>query len=160
MIKDPSKEEMKMFAPPQFRRRTSRRSAFTLIELLLVLVILAVLAAIVVPKLTGRGEDARKTAAKTDVTNLAKIMEVYDTDNGGYPEDNPGLSALVKNPGVPTWKGPYLSTGELPKDPWGHDYVYKKNGPHNPNGIDIYSFGPDGKEGTEDDIGNWITGTK
>jgi general secretion pathway protein G len=145
----------------QIPTRRRRNSAFTLIELLLVLVILAVLAAIVVPRLVGRGEDARKTAAKTDVTNLAKVLGIYEQDVGSYPDDGQGLSVLVKNPGnVANWKGPYLEPAELPKDPWGHDYLYKKGGSHNPTGVDVWSWGPDGKDGTEDDIGNWTAATK
>jgi general secretion pathway protein G len=149
-----------MFARFQNTRRR-RRSAFTLIELLLVLVILAILAAIVVPKLTGRSEDAKKTKAKTDVSNIARALEMYDTDNSGLPDDNAGLSSLVKNPNnLTTWKGPYLTPAEIPKDPWGNDYIYKKVGTHNTQGIDVYSFGPDGKDNTEDDIGNWTTPAK
>jgi general secretion pathway protein G len=142
------------------RKSYRRRSAFTLIELLLVLVILAVLAAIVVPKLTGRGEDAKKGAAKTDCTSIAGALRTYEVDTGSYPEDSQGLAALLKNPNVPGWKGPYIESSDLPKDPWGHDYFYHKNGTHNTNGVDVYSAGPDGKEGTEDDIGNWTAPAK
>jgi general secretion pathway protein G len=148
-----------MFALIQNHRR--RRSAFTLIELLLVLVILAILAAIVVPKLTGRSEDAKKTKAKTDVSNIARALEMYDTDNSGLPDDGSGLSSLIKNPNsLQTWKGPYLTPAEIPKDPWGNDYIYKKAGTHNLQGIDVYSMGPDGKDNTEDDIGNWTAPAK
>jgi general secretion pathway protein G len=136
------------------RRRPSRSAGFTLIELLLVLVILAVLAAVVVPKFTSRGEDARKTAAKTGISSLETALDMYENDNGHFPTTEDGLAALVVQPPTATaWKGPYIKGG-LPKDPWGRDYVYRNPGANNPQGFDLSSLGPDGREGP-DDIGNW-----
>jgi len=130
------------------RRATSR--GFTLIELLLVLVILAVLAAVVVPKFTGRSQEARITAAKTDISNMETALDAYDVDIGKYPET---LNALVEQPAnTPNWKG-YIK--KLPNDPWGNPYNYKYPGDHGSNTYDLWSFGPDGREGGDDDIVNW-----
>lgn len=134
-------------------RIRTRHNAFTLIELLLVLVILAVLAAVVVPKFTNRSEQAKITAAKTDISNMETALDVFETDCGRYPNGDEGLQALVGNPSnLQGWKGPYLK--RLNMDPWGHPYVYVSPGQHNATGIDLYSLGPDGREGN-DDITNW-----
>ncbi len=95
------------------------RRAFTLIELLLVLVILAVLAVIVVPKFTGRSEQARETAARTDISVLGGALDAYEIDNGKYPTSDEGLRALVEPPPSATnWKTAYIKGG-VPQDPWG-----------------------------------------
>jgi len=130
------------------------RRGFTLIELLLVLVILAVLAALVVPKFTNRSQQARETAAKTDLSNLETAINAFEIDTGRFPSGDEGLGALLQQPSnVTGWRGPYLSRG-LPKDPWGNPYAYKQPGQRNPSGFDLYSLGADGREGN-DDIGNW-----
>jgi general secretion pathway protein G len=132
------------------------RSGFTLIELLLVMVILVVLAAVVVPKFTSRSEQARKTAAVTDISTMDTQLEAYETDNGKYPSSEEGLAALLVNPGnLPNWHGPYLKKNDIPKDPWGNQYVYRFPGSHNVNSPDLFSTGPDGHEGGGDDIDNW-----
>lgn len=136
---------------------TTKEKAFTLIELLLVLVILAALSAIVVPKFSNRSKDAKITAAKTDIANLEVALDSFEIDTGRYPTSTEGIMALVREPsGVneDTWKGPYLKRG-VPKDPWQNEYVYKYPGQYNEYGYDLYSFGPDGLQGTEDDIKNW-----
>lgn len=131
-----------------------RSSAFTLIELLLVLVILGVLAAVVVPKFTNRSEQARITAARTDIANIGLVLTTFEVDVGRFPTSDEGIRALIEAPAsVQKWMGPYLERG-LPSDPWGHPYVYRYPGQHNPSGFDLYSLGPDGREGT-DDIDNW-----
>jgi general secretion pathway protein G len=128
---------------------------FTLIEVLLVMVILTVLAAVVVPKFTKRSEQARITAAHTDIANLEVALDAYEVDNGRYPSRSEGLNALIENRSNTTsWKGPYLKRG-VPVDPWGNSYVYTQPGRHNTYGYDLYSFGSDGKEGGGDDIDNW-----
>ncbi len=135
-------------------RRIRLASGFTLIELLLVLVILTVLAAVVVPKFTNRSEQARVTAARTDIANLEVALDAYEIDCGRFPSSEEGLAALVVQPGsARNWKGPYVKRG-VPSDPWGNPYVYRYPGQHNPNGYDLHSTGPDGREGT-DDIDNW-----
>lgn len=135
-------------------RRARRRGAFSLMELLLVLVILAVLAALVVPRFANRSQQARETAAKADISSLETAVGAFEIDNGRYPTTEEGLQALLTAPAnAEGWRGPYLSRG-LPRDPWGNGYVYRYPGQKNPDGFDLYSTGPDGREGN-DDITNW-----
>jgi general secretion pathway protein G len=132
-------------------------SGFTLIELLLVMVILTVLAAVVVPKFTKRSEQARITAANTDISNIETALDAFEVDMGRYPTSAESLKALVDQPTNTTtakWKGPYIKRG-VPSDPWGTQYVYTIPGQHNTAGYDLYSCGPDGQEGGSDDIDNW-----
>ena len=129
------------------------KEGFTLIELMLVVIILGILVAMVVPRLAGRGEEARIKAAKTDIlSNIALALDLYELDNGKYPEK---LEDLLKDPGeakAPNWNGPYLKRKAI--DPWGREYNYKSPGQHN-NDYDLYSYGADGAEGGGDDITNW-----
>ena len=128
------------------------RRAFTLVEMLLVVTIIGILAALVIPKITGRTEQARKTAAYADINGgIKSALGAYEVDNGQYPKSLQDL--LVQPSNAKNWHGPYLD--KLPVDPWGNPYVYYYPGKHNPNGYDLLSVGPDGKEGTDDDIGNW-----
>src|SRR3954452_18409654 len=116
------------------------RSAFTLIELLLVMVILVVLAAVVVPKFTGRSEQARLTAAKTDISASDGAIDQFEVDNGRYPTNEEGLGALLQaRDGLQNWHGPYLKRAQIPVDPWGNAYQYKFPGTHNASGFDLYS---------------------
>lgn len=134
------------------------RRAFTLIELLLVLVILGILAAIVVPKFSGRTEQARVTAAQAQIATFGTALDAFEVDNGFYPKGKNGLEDLVTQPrDTPNWKGPYLKS-DIPLDPWGHPYIYECPGRRNPTSYDLMSMGPDGREGTEDDITNWSPG--
>jgi len=140
-------------SPPRRRRR--RRGGFTLIELLLVLVILAVLAVVVVPKFTGRSQQAKETAARVDISNMEVAIDAFEVDCSRYPTSEEGIKALVQQPpGLIEWKGPYLKRG-VPADPWHNPYVYRFPGQHNSSGYDLYSLGPDGQEGGGDDIDNW-----
>jgi general secretion pathway protein G len=130
---------------------------FTLIELMLVVVIVAALAAMVVPRLAGRSEEARRSIAASDIKgNLSLAIKLYEVDNGRYPSSEQGLSALIKKPTSPpspkNWKGPYIE--QEPLDPWGKEYVYRYPGAHPPRDYDLYSLGPDGVE-SDDDITNW-----
>lgn len=137
-----------------FRRRAS---AFTLIELLLVLVILGILAAIVVPKFANRGEQARQTAAKTQIGAFSTALSAFEIDNGFYPRGKDGLMMLIQRPNDATsWRGPYLEEkGGIPADPWGRPYLYECPGKNNVNSYDLSSAGFDGREGNEDDVTNW-----
>jgi general secretion pathway protein G len=140
---------------PNQNRLNIRRAAraFTLVEMLLVLVILATLAAIVYPKLAGRSEQARVTAAQTQISSFSTALDAFEVDNGHYPKGRSGLLDLVQQPrDAQGWRGPYLK--ELPKDPWGNDYLYECPGRMNPASYDLTSPGPDGKTGNEDDISN------
>ncbi len=137
------------------RHARPRLAAFTIIELLLVMVILTVLAALIVPKFVGRSEQARVAAAHTDISNIEVALDAFEVDNGRFPTAQEGLQALLAAPpGMADWKGPYLKKGS-PKDPWGNPYVYHYPGQHNTTGYDLYSFGPNAQEGGDDDIGNW-----
>ena len=140
------------------RKRSHRRQrGFTLIELLLVLVILGILAAIVVPKFSGRTEQARATAAQSQIATFSTALDAFEVDNGFYPKGKNGLNDLVQAPrDAQSWKGPYMkSETGIPMDPWGKPYVYECPGKHNASSYDLYSAGPDGRAGTDDDITNW-----
>ncbi len=131
------------------------RAGFTLIELLLVLVILAALAAIVTPKFAKRSEQARVTAAGTQISQFEVALDSFEIDVGRYPTTSEGLDALVRKPSnAEGWTQSYLKR-DVPKDPWGNEYVYRYPGQYNQDGYDLYSFGPDGKQGGGDDIINW-----
>ena len=136
------------------RNKRRQPRAFTLIELLLVMVILVVLAAIVLPRFTGRSQQARQTAAGTDISNIELALKMFETDNGRFPTDDEGLAALVTQPASATNWHRYLEKG-VPVDPWGNAYVYHCPGAHNTDGFDLSSNGADGREGTEDDVVNW-----
>lgn len=140
----------------------SNKRGFSLIEIILVVIIIATLSAMVVPRLTGRSEQARRTAAKTDIeVNIPTALKLYELDNGLLPTTEQGLDALfVKPSGSPVpenWNGPYLE--KPPLDPWGHPYLYESPGTHRPHDYDLSSGGRDSKpEVTKDDIINWIAG--
>ncbi|MBI1389729.1 MAG: type II secretion system protein GspG [bacterium] len=131
-----------------------REAGFTLVEMLLVLVILATLAAIVVPKFAGRSEQAKVTAAQTQISNFEMALDAFEVDNGLYPKGGDGLKDLAEQPNyAKDWRGPYLD--DVPLDPWGNAYIYEYPGKHNPRGFDLMSMGPDGRTGGDDDITNW-----
>jgi len=133
----------------------ARKLGFTLVEMLLVLVIIGVLAAIVIPKIAGRGEDARIQAAKTQISSFGTALDMFEVDNGYYPKGKDGLNDLLQSPRDATnWKGPYLKS-EIPLDPWNNAYIYECPGKHNTSGYDISSAGPDGRAGNEDDLTSW-----
>jgi len=132
--------------------------AFTLIELMIVVIIIAALSAMVVPRLSNRSEGAKITVAEADInSNIGLALKLYKLDNGRYPTTSQGLQALFSKPSSsPTpknWNGPYLESEAL--DPWKTEYSYKSPGEHNATGYDLYSVGPDGLENTKDDITNW-----
>lgn len=124
-----------------------QKSGFTLIEMLLVVVIIGILAAVVLPKLTGRGKEASIAAAKASIENLSLALDMYEVDNGSYPSSLQSL--ITKGPEL-NWKGPYLKKGEIPVDPWGKEFVYGAK----ENGYEIRSYGPNGADGGGDDITN------
>ena len=132
-------------------RLFGRASAFTLVEMLLVLVILATLAAIVYPKVMNRSEQARITSAQTQIANFKTALDAFEVANGFYPKGGNGLTALVQKPQEATaWHGPYMDS--IPVDPWGNAYTYECPGKHNPSSYDVSSLGPPNKDYP---IGNW-----
>ncbi|MFO7760683.1 MAG: type II secretion system major pseudopilin GspG [Thermodesulfobacteriota bacterium] len=138
---------------------SSNQSGFTLIEIMIVVVILSILAAVVVPRIMDRPEQARKVKARQDIRILENALRLYKLDNYHYPTTDQGLEALVEKPGTDprprNWKeGGYVD--RLPKDPWGFSYKYLNPGKHGE--VDIFSLGADGEQGGEginSDIGNW-----
>ncbi|RKQ64086.1 type II secretion system protein G (GspG) [Thermovibrio guaymasensis] len=128
----------------------SKRRGFTLIELMVVIVILGLLAAVVAPKFLRSGEEAKATTTKVQMKNIEQALKLYKLHNSIYPTTEQGLKALVEKPEVEpvpkNWKGPYLD--EVPKDAWGNDFIYVSDGKH----FTLVSPGPDGEEGTEDDL--------
>ncbi|HOJ39875.1 MAG TPA: type II secretion system major pseudopilin GspG [bacterium] len=130
-----------------------RRQGFTFIELMAVVVVLSILAMIVMPRIFGRVEETKRTAARVQIKNLESALRLFYLDNGFYPSTEQGLAALVEKPSsgkIPqNWReGGYLEKKEIPKDPWGHDYVYLSPGRNNED-FEIISYGKDGKEGGE-----------
>lgn len=141
------------------RRKSNHHAGFTLIEILVVIVILGILAAMIVPKVMTRPDEARVVAAKQDIASLMQAMKIYRLDSKRYPTTEQGLQALVSKPTqapLPdNWKGGgYVE--RLPLDPWGNSYQYLNPGMHGE--IDVFSYGADGApggEGFDTDIGNW-----
>ena len=144
---------------PRHSNPLRRVRGFTLIEVLVVIVILGILAALIVPRVMDRPDQARATAARADVAAIMNALKLYRLDNGTYPSSDQGLSALVKKPergDIPrNWKaGGYLE--RMPKDPWDNDYQYLNPGIRGE--VDVFSFGADrapGGEGYNADIGSW-----
>lgn len=140
-------------------QRRSRAAGFTLIEVMVVVVILAILAAVVVPKVMEKPGEARVKRAQAGITAIVTALNTYKLDNFNYPSTEQGLQALVSKPAgqseAPNWaKGGYLD--KMPKDPWGREYLYLHPGAH--GDIDVYTLGADGRSGGDGenaDIGNW-----
>ena len=131
------------------------QKGFTLIELMLVVIIIGALTAMVMPRLAGRTEQAKISAAQADVSaNIATALKLYELDNGRYPStEDGGLQALFTKPGNATnWNGPYLE--KKPLDPWGKEYQYRAPGSHRTYDYDLFSLGHDGQE-SDDDVTNW-----
>lgn len=136
-----------------------QKRGFTLIEIMLVVIIIGILVAMIVPNIAGRSEQARITAARTDIdSNISTALDLYRMDVGQYPTTEQGLAALITEPTaspVPAqWNGPYLKKKKLPKDPWTHDYVYVSPGVHNPESYDLSSMGASGVEDSNN-VTNW-----
>jgi general secretion pathway protein G len=134
-------------------------NGFTLIEIMLVVIIIGILSGIILPRLTGKTNEARIAAARADINGtLSTSLDLYELDTGKYPTTEQGLGALIEKPTTSSepmnWKGPYLKKKEILKDPWGKEYLYESPGKNNKD-YDLASAGPDGSIGTDDDIANW-----
>ena len=127
------------------------KQGFTLIELMIVVIIIAALAAMVAPNLIGRSDEAKAKIARGDLASLKTVLDLYRLDKGSYPTTEQGLESLLVSPGP--GREPYLEKAAL--DPWQRKYIYRCPGNHRPASYDLLSIGADGKEGTEDDIKNW-----
>ena len=134
---------------------------FTLIEILVVLTILGIMATLIIPRVMGRPEQARRVQARVQIEGIETALKLYKLDNGYYPTTEQGLQALVEAPTVGqlprAWReGGYLEKGKVPKDPWGNEYVYLSPGVH--DDYDISAYGPDGEpggEGEDADVNSW-----
>jgi len=141
------------------KKSLRKRRGFTLVEVLVVVVILGLLAALVVPRVVGRGEEAKRTAAAVQIREIEQALEMYRLDSSLYPTTAQGLEALVAKPSIPPEPRKYREGGyirKLPVDPWGSPFVYRQPGDHGE--YDIFSPGADGEEGGDGagkDITNW-----
>jgi general secretion pathway protein G len=147
-------------ALPRARRaRASRHgeSGFTLVEILVVITIIGMIMALVGPRVLNYLGESKVKAARIQIESLSSALDLYYLDVGRYPSSSEGLAALAQQPGgVQTWNGPYLRTGSVPNDPWGHPYLYRAPGEH--GAFDIVSYGSDGQEGgsgTAADVVSW-----
>lgn len=144
-------------------RENRRIEAFTLIEIMAVVIIIGLLTGIVGTAIFQRVDQGKITAASAQISNLESVLELYRMDNGRFPSTEQGLEALVREPsGEPAARnyppGGYLKGGRLPLDPWGEPYHYESPGQHNQHSYDLWSHGSDGApggDGTDADIGNW-----
>jgi general secretion pathway protein G len=143
------------------RYGSMNQRGFTLIELMVVIVILGILAGLIIPRIMGRPEEARRMKARVQMESIETALKLYKLDNGSYPTTEQGLQALVEAPTVgqlpKAWRdGGYLEKGKVPKDPWENEYIYLSPGVN--SDFDLISYGADGEPGGEDinkDINNW-----
>jgi len=135
--------------------RKNGHNGFTLVEMLIVMVILALIAALVGPRLFPKLGKGKQSAAKAQIELLGQALDHFRLDTGRYPSQQEGLNALVANPGIDRWDGPYLKK-DMPNDPWGKSYRYEFPGKHGE--YDLYSYGRDGSaggEGEDEDVLSW-----
>lgn len=132
-------------------RNKQKRDAFTLIEIMVVIIILGLLAAFVIPNITGKSEEAKQKLVCIQMKSIAEGLKMFKIDNGSYPTAEEGISALVTNPSTDSYqsysKNGYLEGKKMPKDPWNHPYIYLNDG----TDFDLVSLGSDGKEGGADE---------
>jgi general secretion pathway protein G len=153
-LSEPKKEGK--FMKKRFKQ--TRTSAFTLVEIMVVVIILSILAALIIPEVMGSKDDAKISKAKADVSELENAVERFSLHMDRRPTTEEGLKALTVAPADAEgkWRGPYIKL--LQNDPWGNPYQYRNPGSHNTSGVDIWSRGSDGADGgdgTAADVGNW-----
>ncbi|MCX7887159.1 MAG: type II secretion system major pseudopilin GspG [Verrucomicrobiae bacterium] len=133
--------------------------AATPLKVVLTVVIIGLLVGVAIVLLGRRSAEAKKVTVRRQIDAYKTALGLYELDNGFYPTTEQGLLALIVKPTTPpvpnNWRGPYLDPPALRKDPWGHDYIYIYPGARNPSGYDLFSVGPNGAQGDDDDIGNW-----
>ena len=141
----------------QRRRASGGEAGFTLVEILVVITIIGLIMALVGPRVLNYLAESKVKAARIQVESFASSLDLFYLDAGRYPTSSEGLAALAQRPGgIDAWNGPYLRTGAVPNDPWGHAYVYRSPGEH--GAYDIVSYGADGQQGgtgTAADIESW-----
>ena len=139
------------------RRARGGEAGFTLVEILVVITIIGLIMALVGPRVLNYLAESKVKAARIQVESFASSLDLFYLDAGRYPSTSEGLAALAQRPGaIDSWNGPYLRTGLVPNDPWGHPYIYRSPGEHGP--YDIISYGSDGQQGgtgTAADIESW-----
>lgn len=144
-------------------RERQLRGGFTLVEMLVVLAILVLLISMVGPRILGSKNKADISAAKTQIHNLKEALDLFVIDMKSYPDTEVGLNALIEDPSTDDekkskWDGPYLKKSQIPKDPWNNEYKYEYPGTHTDSKkkeAEVWSMGPDGQDGTEDDVVSW-----
>lgn len=137
-------------------RNHQHSRGFTFLEIMFVVVIIGILLAVAVPQFTGRSQEAQIRAAEVSMRNISTALAEFEMRVGRFPTTNEGLGALVERPpnvSENVWRRPFLD--ETPRDPWGNEFHYRSPGQHRPDSYDLWSAGPDGQEGTDDDIRNW-----
>ncbi|WP_176754909.1 type II secretion system major pseudopilin GspG [Pseudidiomarina indica] len=136
--------------------KMKRNHGFSLIEVMVVIAILGLLASLILPNVLGSADQANRQKARTDIVALENALAQYRLDNGTFPSTEQGLDALINEPTVEPRPRNYRRGGyiqRLPQDPWGNDYLLLSPGEY--GDFDVFSAGPDGQTGTDDDIGNW-----
>lgn len=135
-----------------------KRRGFTLVEILVVITIVVLLAGLAITNLNKVLGNSQTDVARLFVNqSLKAALVTYRMNLGSYPTTDEGLQALITAPAakVDRWRGPYIEGNKIPQDPWSQPYMYRSPGVHNKDGYDLWSMGPDQKDGTDDDIGNW-----
>jgi len=144
-----------MFRATDIRARRRPSAAFTLMEIILVVVIIGIMLTLVAPRITGRTKQAKITQANHQIEAFRTALQQYEIDIGGFPKNLQGLVEKPSDVDENEWRdGGYLGSNKIPKDPWGREYHYRSPGEHYKD-YDIWSDGPDGQPDTEDDIANW-----
>jgi len=137
--------------------KTRSHSGFTLLEIMMVVIIIGIMVSMVAPRLTSRRQSAEVARARNDIDAIKTSLRMFEADSGKFPSTDEGLDALIERPSKideSDWNGPYFESNEVPVDPWKNEYQYVYPGQNNAD-FDLWSYGPDEQDGTDDDITNW-----